>query len=264
MLILGRKMNRVRIYRGVAMKCLPLLGAFFPLLMSDALADDAALQASQASVRSSARYDWSGFYIGLNAGYSRSKAATRNDDASFDPNNHEYFIYDPRGAGIGAYAGYNFQFSNNIVAGVEVNGTYSFADSDNVPHRTNSGSVDPNFVGYSKLKNQGSALVRMGYAFDAFLPYVTAGVALSNFEDGWTHIAGNTYSKSQTRVGWAAGLGVEYGLSPNWVMRADYLYADYGKTRDLNFSDDQGNSWYAGTKDSLTVGTIKLGVAYKF
>jgi len=36
-------------------------------------------------------------------------------------------------------------------------------------------------------------------------------------------------STSQTRVGWAAGGGVDYGLTRNWTVGVEYLYYDLGR-----------------------------------
>ena len=37
-------------------------------------------------------------------------------------------------------------------------------------------------------------------------------------------------SDSQVKVGWLVGAGGEYAFSPNWSVKAKYLYADLGTT----------------------------------
>jgi outer membrane immunogenic protein len=35
-------------------------------------------------------------------------------------------------------------------------------------------------------------------------------------------------SVSQTKVGWAAGAGVDFAVTPHWVLSAEYLHVDLG------------------------------------
>ena len=64
--------------------------------------------------------------------------------------------------------------------------------------------------------------------------YGTGGVA---YGGGSSHFnvydsANNAYwsgNPSSTRVGWTIGAGVEYALTNNWTIGAEYLYADLGQ-----------------------------------
>jgi outer membrane immunogenic protein len=42
--------------------------------------------------------------------------------------------------------------------------------------------------------------------------------------------ASRTVSDSDTRAGWTAGAGVEYGSSDRWSLGLEYLYSDLGKS----------------------------------
>ena len=58
-----------------------------------------------------------------------------------------------------------------------------------------------------------------------------------------------------TRVGWTLGAGVEYAVTQNWTVKAEYSYYNFG-TRTLGPT-------YAGTVRS-DAHTVKLGVNYLF
>jgi outer membrane immunogenic protein len=116
--------------------------------------------------------------------------------------------------------------------------------------------------------------LRIGYAFDRTLVYATGGVAFGRVSFSNTDLEfapngggfGNEASSaSQAKVGWAAGAGLEYGLTPNWIVSAEYLPVDLGTlntsgvvssllaaTATLNFS----------TK--LRSDIVRAGIAYKF
>ena len=62
----------------------------------------------------------------------------------------------------------------------------------------------------------------MGYAFDRFLPYVTAGVAWTQLEAS----IGNPLlqSGSTTKSSFTVGGGVEYAFWQNLSAKVEYLY----------------------------------------
>lgn len=81
----------------------------------------------------------------------------------------------------------------------------------------------------------------------------TIGIA-----DAFTSFTG---SASETRVGWAAGGGVNYAVTPNWILGVDYLHYDLGSTS-VTVSDSVGGFITASQKVG---GDIVRGVInYKF
>ena len=89
------------------------------------------------------------------------------------------------------------------------------------------GSITTTCLGTCQTSNNwlGTARGRVGYAFDRFLPYLTAGAA---FGDVKGSVAG-VGSFSETKVGWAGGAGLEYAFIDNWSAKLEYLYVDLGK-----------------------------------
>jgi outer membrane immunogenic protein len=184
-------------------------------------------------------YDWSGFYAGINGG------------AGFDTSN---FIDDGggkirlRGALIGGTAGYNLQ-RGRWVLGIE--GDLDWTDASG-------GTPCGNFFCEAKNTWLGTLRGRAGYAFGRWLPYLTAGVATGHVETTSTDpaIAG----ASETKVGWAAGLGIEHAFAKNWSAKLEYLYVCLGRI-------DQGSPCTTSTDSSnvsIKQSVVRLGINYKF
>jgi high affinity Mn2+ porin len=210
-----------------------------------AAADRSAKLAVKAPVRA-AIYDWTGFYVGGHFGYG---------DASFGPGTnpiplHGVFLPpSPTGLIGGFQAGYNRQFSNRLVLGVEADS--SFPSPIDVPRlapaRFNT-SID--YVG--TLRG------RVGYAFGPWMPYLTGGFAW-----GHTHVIVNddaggllaTVKGYQT--GWTAGAGVEFAVSGNWSAKAEYDYIDLSRRM-----YDLGGFGLPGVNVDPRIHLAKLGLNY--
>jgi outer membrane immunogenic protein len=126
----------------------------------------------------------------------------------------------------GVQAGYNWQ-RGNIVFGGE-------GDASWIPFRAyaaTSGSYDENWL----MTFRG----RVGYAFGNFLPYATAGLAVTGTQSNLA--AGG--SSDDVHAGLAAGGGVEYMCFTHWSVRAEYLYADApNETSTINGAQFTGGS----------------------
>lgn len=109
----------------------------------------------------------------------------------------------------------------------------------------------------------GSVRAQVGYAFDRFLPYVTAGVAFIDYEGGTTLPAngpifpGTTYD--DTRAGWTVGAGLAYAFTDHIVGHVEYRYADYGSKTYNTPGVITGR-----TKLDLNEHAVRLGIGYKF
>jgi outer membrane immunogenic protein len=173
-------------------------------------------------------FDWTGFYVGANAGYGFS--GDFDENAGLDLNSGDGFIG-------GVQAGYNYQF-NPLVVGIE--GEIDYA---NISDRFEGNRGDLNW--------RGSLTPRLGFAIDRFMPYVKAGLAFGKVEV-------DTGDKdSNTLYGWTAGIGAEYAVTNNVTVRAEYNYTDLATD---TFTTADVGSFKAGYKGS----DVKLGVNYKF
>jgi outer membrane immunogenic protein len=169
-------------------------------------------------------FSWSGFYVGVNAGYGFGKAdAGGGADVK------------PSGFIAGGTVGYNLQ-TGLWVWGIEGDFDYS-AMKDEV------GGVDVKAPWFGTVRG------RIGYAgWGNLLPYITGGAAFAKLDVD----AGAAGSDSDTRVGWTLGAGLEYALWSNWSVKVEYLYADLG-TYDIGGGDVD-----------FTTNIVRAGLNYRF
>jgi hypothetical protein len=74
-------------------------------------------------------------------------------------------------------------------------------------------------------------------------------------------------SASKTLVGWTVGAGVEQAITPNWIIKAEYLYTDLGGFSASGILHDSTTTDFSNFTNSvghLTSSTIRGGVNYKF
>jgi outer membrane immunogenic protein len=152
-------------------------------------------------------FTWTGFYLGINGGggWGRSRWDTLD-------------TFDVSGGLIGGTAGYNYQFSQ-VVFGIEGDIDWSGIRGDVNPVLCPAGC---------STRNNWLATVRgrVGYSFDRFLPYLTAGIAIGNIDATVPLLAG----VNQTSAGWTVGAGIEFGVTNHVSFKADYLFVDLGST----------------------------------
>ena len=216
-------------------------------------------------------YNWTGFYIGLNAGYSWGRqendlVVTATGTTLFsNTDNLDGFVG-------GGQIGYNWQV-NQWVFGLEADfqGSGQKDDGSYVIAPIVGAAVVPGLTATytDKLEWFGTVRGRVGYAMGVtgnWLPYVTGGWAFGHGTlsgTGTTTPAGtiNTFSVSQDYSGWTVGGGLEWAFADHWSAKAEYLYIDFG-----NGPTVAANA--AGTlsivSNKMTDNIARLGVNYKF
>ncbi len=189
-------------------------------------------------------YEWSGFYTGATADYVASFKGT--GDISQSPAS----MLNPRGLGYQGtlYGGYNVQMGS-LVVGPEMDISFGKV-SDNRNFTDTSGTGSVNF----SQQVTGSFRARFGYAFNNMLVFATSGIVITKAKLG-AGIATTTYtdsvSASQTYMGFAAGGGLEYGITRNLIARTEYRFSQYEKSND-------------GNKFGIKSHEARAGLAYKF
>lgn len=184
---------------------------------------------------------WGGAYIGGQVGYywARAQLSFNNEDARKNING---FIG-------GVYAGYNWEFSNAYLFGLE--GDINYAD---LSKDTNISLSNVNQVWNTRAEWESALRARFGVNYERLLPYVAGGVAFLGVKTEIREGNLNTGVSSRTNVGFTIGAGVDYALTNNLLLRAEYRYSDYGK-----------KGTFAGiTETKLTTNNVRLGIAYKF
>jgi outer membrane immunogenic protein len=157
-------------------------------------------------------FNWTGVYVGVQAG-----GIWDTENLKFGPPT-ESINFD--GGVLGAQLGAQYQFYNNVVAGVEVSG---FASDS-------TGSVlcpNPAFRCHTSLRNEIQVVGRLGYAWGNFLPYVKGGYAsISNTFANTPATVFAVNSVNHGQDGWVVGGGLEYGLTNNIIIGIDYSHIE--------------------------------------
>ena len=191
-------------------------------------------------------FTWTGFYIGGQVGGAwgtGGSSFTAFDpvtdtfvDASFGSGN-------PSGVIGGGHVGFNYQFpgwslfsSSGIVIGVEGSVDGSSLSKTTVVALPGVFGASGTLTAQSSLDIQGSIRGRLGIAWDRVLIYATGGVAfggintdfeLSGVDEAGVPVFAST-SRSNSRTGWTVGGGIEYALTNNWSIGAEYRFTDFG------------------------------------
>jgi outer membrane immunogenic protein len=168
-------------------------------------------------------YYWQGPYVGANLGYQWGSIS--NNSAN------------PTGVFGGIQAGYNFQ-NGQFVFGGETDLQLSGSDDVFAPWKFS----NPWF---------GTLRGRAGVALNNVMFYGTLGIAYGGLTVQSTI---NGVSETKSHIGWAGGVGLELGLTPNWTLRAEYLYVDLS---------DRAYSLTA-SNNGLQSNILRIGVNYKF
>jgi outer membrane immunogenic protein len=147
-------------------------------------------------------YNWTGFYLGINGGGGWGRSQWDGVDR-----------FNVSGGLIGGTIGYNWQFGQAVV-GIEGDIGWSGIR----------GSTTVLCPAGCETRNHwlATARGRVGYSFDRFLPYLTAGLAFGDINATTPGFPGG----SITTAGWTIGGGLEFGLLPNVSVKAEYLYVD--------------------------------------
>ena len=226
---------------------------------------------------------WTGFYLGLNGGYSFGRSSR---ELNFVSATGATII--PPGGGIttggtdlegglfGGQIGYNWQTANWVL-GIETdiqwaNQRGSRAFSGVIPLA--GGGVLTGAVVDQKLEWFGTFRGRGGFLVgQAALLYVTGGLAYGSLQTdvalaGLTAAGvpiGATASGDSTRVGWTVGGGVEWKFRPGWSAKIEYLYMELENTsNNLFLTSPAGTGIGANLTSRVTDNIIRAGVNYQF
>lgn len=246
--------------------------------LSAQAADLAARPYVKAPVAPVAYLSWNKCYVGVSGGYTTT-AGTRSTTIS--PNDADFLLSqtlgnvptsqgsDPDGGIIGGTVGCNWQIGTMVLGG-ETDLSWTSQKSTS---RTMLGAFDVVTANTSELQALGTVRGRLGFAMGPTLFYATGGLAYGYVKDsasiipnavgiglGGAQLAG---AQSEWRAGWTVGGGVEHLISPDWSVKAEYLYYDLGRSSLLVSS-------FAGTPESGTFShrndghIIRVGINYQF
>jgi outer membrane immunogenic protein len=183
-------------------------------------------------------FTWGGLYLGINGGYAFGAVSNTN-------------FANPSGGVIGGTLGYNWQMGQ-LVFGAEGDIDYAFTKHSNnfaFARGTGTNTYRVNWITTERL--------RLGYAMDRALFYVTGGYAGVSAHATVADSFGNNFSQNNWRSGGAIGGGVEYAFTNNITAKAEYLWVPL-----------QNKTYWAGTPyaetNHLDVNLFRVGLNYKF
>lgn len=233
-------------------------------LTSEAQAADlAARPYSKAAPMIAAVYDWSGFYIGLNAGGASSHKCwdivTNVLGVAVNPPVSEG-CHDATGAVAGGQFGYRWQ-TGAWVFGLEAQGDWANLSGSNSPSLLQGPLVGGN---RSRIDAIGTFTGQVGYAWNNVLFYVKGGaMGASDKYEGFFVATGAAFDRaSETRWGGAVGAGLDFGITQNIVLGVDYIHGFMG-SRNLTFIANNGAFSRADRiRQDVDMATVR--VSYKF
>src|SRR6185437_8537875 len=125
----------------------------------------------------------------------------------------------------GVHAGYNWQW-DHLVLGIE-------GDAEGADVSGNANIVTGAPTGRSHVNStmdfDASVRGKLGWSFDRVLVYGTGGVAFGDVSTKYFGFTGAQFAKTDgVRIGWTAGAGLAYAITPNWELGAEYRYTDLG------------------------------------
>ena len=193
-------------------------------------------------------YNWTGFYVGGflggaiigNDGYS----SPTGDITTSSSNVSSFFG--------GGQAGYNWQFSSNLVLGIE---------GDVGSLSNNNRRFGDAFVGdllSDRTDWLASVTGRLGYTTGQVLVYAKGGGAFRNGNGIAALNGAGPFPSDRDDRGYTVGGGLEYMFAPGWSAKMEYQYYDFDRTI---VSDNVGNPTLTY---SNSFHTVKAGINYHF
>ncbi len=228
---------------GDAMKRILLAGVALLALTAaqPTLAADAPVYKGPAPV-AVALFNWSGFYVGAQAGYGWGNTNRTYTDGYSPP------TLNINGWVLGGYLGYNFLVSPSFLLGIE--GDINWASV-----RGSGFDPVPVYNLSAEAKWLGSIRGRLGFAADRALFFVTGGWAWANYDH---FISAPAVTFNGTHDGWTMGGGLEWAFANNILGRVEYRYYDFAR------KNYPASAPWLPHNFKPTLQTVTVGAAIKF
>ncbi|WP_375658755.1 outer membrane protein [Bartonella sp. MR30HLJHH] len=233
-------------------------------------------------------FSWTGFYLGGQIGSFSGKTTAsylKDETGIWNPIEKEDL---PKLSGFigGVYAGSNIDIDNGFIIGIDTDIMWSDKKSTKDINRSKksqteeASSEEKNLTRDSheedsttpigavrhtlKQKWAGATRVKVGFAVERVMPYVSGGIAYTQLQNIFGLVADSNnrsvnfsdwlHDEKKTMIGYTLGGGVDFAMADNLIVRAEYRYSDFGKKK---FVYDKFEMGYK-TND------FRVGVAYKF
>jgi outer membrane immunogenic protein len=205
-------------------------------------------------------YNWSGIYLGSDGGFGWEIAKGTLTDATGAPLTS--YNYRASGPLAGLFAGGNYQL-NRILLGAEGDWQWSNLVGNNqtlAPLGAAGAFPAGPFTTSTTVKDYASVRGRLGFAFDRFLAFGTAGWAWGNPSIAYALVGAAPFVNQGGRaMGWTAGVGVDYAITESVFARIEYRYTNLATA---GFVSAATNS--ADPAIRVPVNDLRASIAYKF
>ncbi|WP_375687504.1 MULTISPECIES: porin [unclassified Bartonella] len=237
-------------------------------------------------------FSWTGFYIGGQVGNFSGKVDVYDSETKKKLTDKDW-TPKPSGFMGGIYVGSNVDLGNGLILGVETDAVWAGREDSKAHSETIGGigldgfkaeliaakatpatgktiagivATDKRIDSTSlKEKWSGATRVRIGFtAVDRIMPYFAGGIAYTQLQvvdslkaataEGAEIASAKVFDETKTMVGFTVGGGVDFAMTDNVLLRAEYRYSDFGKKA---FVKD-------GDKLAYKTNDFRVGVAYKF
>jgi outer membrane immunogenic protein len=209
-------------------------------------------------------FTWTGFYVGVNAGYGFDTGRRNNGAFAFGPatgvtlsgplaatsgiitppatNTRDGFVG-------GGQIGYNYQIGNTVI-GLEADGQYADLRTrrSGMLGFTPVLATFPVGAGFAPAMGNrqgidwfGTVRGRLGYAWDRLLVFGTGGFAYGDGPNTCNSVGAggvNRCVNNGIRTGWTAGGGIEYAFTPNLTGKIEALYVNLGRSNASRYVGD--------------------------
>lgn len=226
-------------------------------------------------------FDWTGLYVGAQGSMAWGTVRMDEafcvivDDCGF-PGSRYYSEPDISGWEIGGHIGYNHQFGAFVLgaesdinwSGVEGSAGFNYYDAfDDEVYDGREGETTS-----FDLLWEGSTRLKVGFAVDRFMPYVTGGIAYGQAQLDTHRIYGEVenqedpyrefdFSHPLNLIGYTVGIGGAYAVTDDVIVRAEARYTEFGETRSTDQVPNDGeNVIVTGPK----LFSVQGGISFKF
>lgn len=235
-------------------------------------------------------FSWTGFYLGGQIGNFSGKTTAsylKDETGIWNPIGKENL---PKLSGFigGVYAGSNIAINNGFILGIDTDVMWSNKKSmKDIPlpkkdqtgekkflegtsytidsHKEESLALPIEAIHHTlKQKWSGATRVKIGFAFERVMPYVSGGIAYTQIQNIFATVSDSKsraidpsdfqHDEKKTMIGYTLGGGVDFAMTDNVLVRAEYRYSDFGKKKFLQDKLEMG----------YKANDFRVGVAYKF
>ncbi|AQX18156.1 MULTISPECIES: outer membrane protein [Bartonella] len=226
----------------------------------------------------SSTFSWTGFYFGGKIGVFSGQSTS----SFIDSNNVKHNIIfqnqsSPKLSGVvgGLYTGLNININNGFVLGFDTDINWSGAKDTKVIDIIASLKADNNkksqidFDIKQSLQQKWLSAIRgrIGFSFDRVMPYIAGGISVTKLQSTYLKFFVPSKNNSLTRSslektppvlstsnskimnGYTIGGGLDFAITDNFILRAEYNYSDFGKKEFVNNNMNvsyKSNAFYFG------------------